>query len=204
LLDAASCPNNCLGMTKSAVWILGSGFSKALGGPLLVDLLSERSNGEARARLREVATLYYTGQKRLLADIKLGEEVPDFDLVYKIFSEHLRGSDQSKGNAVHWDHAEEYLTFVDSTSSDSARREILKQWLPNERKSEDGASWFRRRVVQAIAAECTFAETASVKEDEAWSPYISWGKRLKPEDSIITFTTTPSWRDWETQERRPA
>jgi hypothetical protein len=172
---------------QSVVWILGSGFSKALGGPLLADLLSERSGSEAKARLAELAS-HYTNMDRLLGDIKPGEEVPDFALVYKIFSEHLRGAAESKGKAVHWDHAEEYLTFVDSTSGDSARREILKRWLPNEYRSDDAAGAFRRRVVQAIAAECMFAETASVNKDEAWSPYISWGKRLDAgHDSIITF-----------------
>jgi len=169
------------------VWILGSGFSKSLGGPLLNDLLSDRSGNEARQRLIELSS-NVTSRERLMMDRTGGELAPDYGLVYKIYSEHLRGSDASKGNAVHWEHAEEFLTFVDSTSDDAPRRAILKSWLPNDRKDDDGTDWFRRAVVSALASECNFVQTASVKRDEIWHPYIRWGSGLHPtSDSILTF-----------------
>jgi len=169
------------------VWILGSGFSKSLGGPLLNDLLSDRSGGEARQRLIELSSAVTSGE-RLMMDRKGGELAPDYGLVYKIYAEHLRGNDASKGKAVHWEHAEEFLTFVDSTSDDAPRRALLKSWLPSDRNGDEGTDWFRRAVVSAIASECNFVQTASVKRDETWRPYIRWGsERATADDSIVTF-----------------
>jgi hypothetical protein len=48
-------------MSKKVVWILGSGFSKSLGGPLLADLLSHR--GEAYTATK------FPGQSRAIYDL---------------------------------------------------------------------------------------------------------------------------------------
>ena len=185
-LDACPLLGDALVMRKSTVWIIGSGFSKSLGGPLLNDLLSERSGNEARARLIELASAYGVIDRLMMDASKPGDEIPNYHAVYEVFAQHLRGSEESKGKAVHWENAEEFLTFVDSTSDDAARREILRGWL--HARDDHDVGTFRRQVVRAIATECQFVQTASVKNDEAWSPYIRWANRLDAKtDAIITF-----------------
>jgi hypothetical protein len=161
-------------MSKKVVWVLGSGFSKSLGGPLLADLLSDRSGREARLRLKETTAT--------------AEPPRDYEQVYKVFAEHQRDNEKSKGLTPHWDHAEEFLTFVDSAEQNAVRKVLLKGWLPGDQHGDDDVTNFRRNAVQAVASECHFLYAASVHDDESWLPYIRWGnERAVDTDTIVTF-----------------
>lgn len=86
----------------SRIWLLKEPWRA-----ILSDLLSDRSGGEAWVRMLE-STLDR-------------DPPPDLGPGLQGLAEHDRGNDASRGKAVHWDHAEEFLTFVDSTQSNSVR-----------------------------------------------------------------------------------
>ncbi len=66
----------------SVVWILGSGFSKSLGGPLLVDLLSHRGKAIVQTRFKQISC----------------------ENVYRVYWQHLKDSHETRsGAAIYWD-----------------------------------------------------------------------------------------------------
>jgi hypothetical protein len=82
-------------------WIVGAGFSKSLGAPLLADLFTPRS-------LRRIAS-HYSGPKY--------ERLNHAGLVVRLFN---RGKDESAG--AQWSDAEEFIGRLDlATRSDSER-----------------------------------------------------------------------------------
>src|SRR4051812_45259845 len=91
-----------------AVWILGSGFSKSLGGPLLNDLLTERGRVEIASRFPKLSDLW--------------------GKAHKVYQEHLR-NDEVKAGARLWAHAEEFLDLVDVAveNPDSTANAVLRQ-----------------------------------------------------------------------------
>src|SRR5690349_15185217 len=90
---------------RKRVWILGAGFSRALGGPLMNDLLSV-------AAWRQVLALYQT---------QIGRE--DADLVFWLFHYGWRfqeGSpdpDISGAGERRWQDAEQFLETLDRASA---------------------------------------------------------------------------------------
>jgi len=92
-------------MSESIVWILGAGFSRPLGGPLLGDLFSEASAGNLRARFPpERYPRLKTPAANLVRWIYrwgLGEE------------QHLVWTGKTRGEPL-WSNAEEYLEFLDT------------------------------------------------------------------------------------------
>jgi hypothetical protein len=145
----------------ATVWVLGSGFSKALGGPLLDGLLS----------------------KSALEDtIEVFPKLPERSVVYEVFRDL---------KLQRWEHAEQFLEFVDlAASEDSPNHNILKRHL-NQCTSEGAASitpaHFRDLATLAIAAEVsTYTEGVDVRA-EAWAPYLRWAKARKGNDAVVTF-----------------
>jgi hypothetical protein len=159
---------------KKVVWILGSGFSKSLGGPLLPDLLSHR--GEA-----------YVKSKFPSLDRKL----------YELYRAHLKDDPESRGNPIYWDHAEEFLDFLTSASMEGGRDrynillDLIFQNVPRKGplapdSTDDMLGDWRKNAVKCIAAECLFTTHTSPRS-EAWGPYKRWAKALGANDTIITF-----------------
>ena len=149
------------------VWVLGSGFSRSLGGPLLYDLLSELGHEESRARFPNL----------------------NVEPAYTIFQFHQKDfrSDRPK----YWRHAEEFLDFVDTAASPSSHRHpIVKKLLELFKGIEESPLDPKRlleRCSQAIAAECLFTLGASPMNLEAWEPYIQWSMSRFDTDTILTF-----------------
>jgi hypothetical protein len=154
----------------STVWILGSGFSRPLGGPLLKDLLSELSYD----RLRYL----YSSKKRLT------EEAGDaLRLVYREWSK-LQQQEPD---------AEAFLDYLDSAGMQSGAYAHIQALLARARKTEKrqlegiGVGPIMTAAKRQIAAECcAFLDEANV-EDERWMPYRSWVGRIGADDTIITF-----------------
>jgi len=149
---------------KRVAWILGSGFSRGLGGPLLEDLLSERGKSETHVQYARL---------------------PNRDLVYRVFHHY--------GPASHvkfWQHAEDFLDFVDAAKEpeSSTRRQLLERLVRGQGGDQTPLiEDFRKLAILAVAAECsTFVDRGDVRS-EAWQPYVEWAGKLGERDTIVTF-----------------
>lgn len=147
------------------VWVLGSGFSKSLGGPLLDGLFGHKAEQETKAVFPQLA---------------------DRDVAYQVFRKH---------QGVLWEHAEDFLDYIDTALlPDSPQRKILEGHL-NVTASEVYGSdpkpvpieELRRLAVITVAAECsTYTAHCDVRA-EAWGPYVDWACKLGESDTIVTF-----------------
>jgi len=154
------------------VWILGAGFSKSLGGLLLPELLSERSRAETLAKFTTLSD--------------------HASRVYPLFAKHQRGNpgnrgDRGTGLPVYWEHAEEFLDFVDTAANGNhARATVLAKEL-------NGASLqaVRESCIRIVAAECELTSLVDISSQkttpESWQPYIRWVSDLNHTHSVITF-----------------
>jgi hypothetical protein len=150
------------------VWLLGSGFSRHLGGPLLYQLLTLRALEETNLVFANPA-------------------LPGRQAVYSIFRNHGK----TVSNAPYWEHAEEYLDFLDTAVTEhSKRHEIVRRMARSEIAAGfDGTPkqlWERACI--AIGAECSAFLSEADLDGESWEPYLRWAESLvKPDDAIVTF-----------------
>jgi hypothetical protein len=160
---------------RSVVWILGAGFSKSLGAPLLSELLTLRS-----AQRVEVV---YQGQPFL------GKGGRDLEAPAAICEAGIEEGE--------WEHAEEFLERLDlAVSSDSARRILAQYFLASPAIEKNGIGCdgteeevldIRARALRLLAGElCLFLKDAD-PEMEKWAPYRKWASMLAPNDTVITF-----------------
>jgi hypothetical protein len=145
------------------VWILGSGFSKGLGGPLLHELLTPKG-------LIETTDHY--------------PNLPNRELVYEVFQNY------GPSGARYWEHAEDFLDFVDAAIEEpTSKRRLFLERLVKGRGGDKAPSVadFRTLAILAVAAECsTFVDRGSV-DSEAWEPYVDWARKRRVNDTVITF-----------------
>lgn len=171
------------------VWILGAGFSRGVGGPLMDQLLSPWGyrralsifgRPEFQAATWQAFALYHFGTGFRLGPVE-------------------RIQHSTKGQQC-WSDAEEYLEDLSTATSNPRRHEALAhlwndlrvalvpgssdvQMLPI-RKFEQAA----RCAVAAATSAFHFDETReSVREKERWNPYLRWFRHLGDNDTLITF-----------------
>ena len=150
------------GDKPKVVWILGSGFSKGLGGPLLYELLTDKARIETHDQY---------------------PRLPDRRIVYDFFRNY--GPDGAK----YWAHAEEFLDFVDAAIEEpsSTRRQFLERLVKGMGDKAPSVDDFRKLAILAIATECsTFVDRGSL-DSEAWDPYVDWAVKRRPNDAVVTF-----------------
>jgi hypothetical protein len=142
-------------------WVIGSGFSRALGGPLLNNLLS-------LSALEDCQEVF--------------PKLPDRRAVYEIYR-NLKGT--------RWEHAEQFLEFIDlATDARSPNHNILKRQIEAARINDwanTTPELFRDLTTLSIATEVsTYTESVDLRA-EAWAPYIRWAGDRRENDAIITF-----------------
>jgi hypothetical protein len=170
---------------RRRAWILGAGFSRPLGGPLLVDLLSPST----RLQLRH---LYSTAIDPLLVDRVL--------TLYHYGAGSTGGSLHVQPGDQVWRDPEQFLEYLDEIGTDHSRfSRITEIWsdlgganpvlFPPGSASEIAAlGEVAKRVVCAACSaflEGVTRETARTKE--RWIPYLQWLGTLRGQDAIITF-----------------
>jgi len=175
---------------RRTVWILGAGFSRSLGGPLLPDLLSPPMNNF-------VGALY--GGNQFIGDVGMhGPRVDDqraersaAELVRRLY-EQCGGATAEPGRRF-WEDAEAFLDQVDAAAhggpgSPAASRisnaldlAFGDDYRPVDLSNVRDAA---RRLV--AAACCAFLKDADTTE-ERWQPYMSWAKEMQPTDTVVTF-----------------
>lgn len=148
------------------VWILGSGFSKSLGGPLLAELLTEDS--EQRSKARHPTAPHSTAPYRiyrqhnpkyLKPEAPMWDKPPDF-----------------------WTDAEEFLAFTDAVRNPGYRQTLFR-----EKHTDNDLEQLYRDSIRAVAMECMFIDRAPDMDEEVWQPYIGWAEQLTNDDTIVTF-----------------
>src|SRR5690349_20031798 len=108
------------------VWILGAGFSRSLGGPLLTDLLSDGEHTLMKARFPEVAS----------------ESEP-------VVRAYHWGTGVVRRFPKLWSNAETFLEFLGAADEGTTTFRVLENHL-----YPYGISEFRRRARRAITASC--------------------------------------------------
>lgn len=168
------------------VWIVGAGFSKPLGGPLLGDLFKrdavswlaatfEILDGEITSCLHGAHRLYHYGcrfKDGPLDDWNHGK---------------LRGE-------LLWENAEQFIDFLETAEQgqkDSAARLILERIISLNLRQEFGATQAVNRAAagarRLLAAECSAFLASADPRTERWSPYVNWARYLEPNDVVVTF-----------------
>lgn len=173
------------------VWILGAGFSRPLGGPLLTDLLSDHMRYEMELRYGGDVTPYLSRCETRY--------------VYQLFQRGTVGSlpHSRKPFSRAWSNAEEFLVWLDDAKSDNASPAAREFEQFRQREIHDATIAGGPRLVQEIEtltskqmwqmAKLLLAGETSVfihsddLSDERWAPYLHWVKNLSCQDTILTF-----------------
>lgn len=179
------------------VWILGSGFSKPLGGPLLDELIT------AGAVARFVAHCGTEHQSALTTCLQT-YEAP-------------RRGEKFIGS---WSNAEEFLEFLESGVDGNKEVESILKMLEASAAAEDrlaktnrpigtNAKALRDSALLLVAGGCSLFCKGVTPDFERWQPYLRWASMLQPTDTVITFNYDPvierlaAWRaDWAKEQKR--
>src|SRR5580692_2596737 len=182
---------------RKVVWVLGAGFSRALGGPLLPNLLSDESEGNLRVRY-PVSTY-----RRLYDDAA--------QIARGVFVIGLAGHERRQESL--WADAEEFIDYVDTaaglTLSNPLERVLALTGVDsrepnphlermrglvsrltvnfNAHLKEIPMSAIRAAARRLVAAECCAFLEAANTGSERWRPFRAWASSLTPNDTIISF-----------------
>jgi hypothetical protein len=171
------------------VWILGAGFSKPLGGPLLGKLLSPEAERDLDVRYFGSGALGTLHAQLVRFLFRYGLAAKKNNAVQAPGGQVFDGEDL-------WEDAEQFLDYLDTAaeSNGPGRFRLLKilgderlavlKLAPNESTIQAIALTSRRLLV----AECSGFLVGANPHSERWSPYRRWVEQLvAPEDVIITF-----------------
>lgn len=172
---------------ERVTWVLGTGFSRPLGGPMLNDLLSLRLWRELQVVYREskYEDLHHAkALKDVLCLYHYGRRFPEGTM-------DLPNLQNFAGEAA-WEEAESFLDYLDRASSDPAgpsnarlRRMFVSTMGHDSLSRPEELSLAAKRH---IAAECSYFLHGADLGSEPWIPYIRWATELiQPGDSIINF-----------------
>lgn len=162
------------GPMSSVVWILGAGFSKSLGAPLLSEMLRLEA-------LQSVVGTYDDFRARRY----------DFTSVIKTY---LYGAYDLPNNPHArkrlWRHAEEFAEKLDAACGSESLANILRDLCSDSATEHKGNSQWANKLrvdtLQLMAAECcAFTEDADL-ESERWGPYKHWAQGLTGDDTVVT------------------
>lgn len=170
------------------VWIVGAGFSRSLGAPLLNDLLSPAARLAIMARFSDL--------------LPEAESDPVFWL-YHYGTDFAEGTLEPIGlkrGVRRWRDAEQFLETLDE-ACDKPRvaDELSTLWSRFREKCGINSlparlpdlPALRKNAKRVVAASCAgFLEDfskESVRDRERWQPYLNWLARLRENDTIISF-----------------
>jgi hypothetical protein len=171
-----------LSAQKNVVWILGSGFSQSLGGPMLNALLAPREL-EVVSNQTEILDKGIDPAEK----VRREEIIKDMDIARQIFA---TGKKQEL-----WSHAEDFLDTLETAN-------LLEDGEPNQGHSAGYAQINRllnvgryelkikdltKAARHAIAFDCSVFLRAADVNSEKWEPYRAWDLSLHGSHSVVTF-----------------
>lgn len=158
-------------------WILGAGFSRPLGGPLLGHMLTPASQMQVRAAFPKQDAAYAPFYSDSMG------------LVYALYE---RFGPRAEPSQRHWEDAEAFLEALDiaaSGATPNATAGVLEILVRRIRIS--GAVPPLPAIAQAarrvLAAECSAFLKDADPRSEKWAPYKTWARSLMPGDTVISF-----------------
>jgi hypothetical protein len=158
-------------MENKIVWILGAGFSRPLGGPLLPDLISGTSSSTLLAAFPELKSNMDRWLKR----------------VGGLFEAQRRKEDLPRSHRL-WADAEEFIDFLDTAAGEpegpAASRLKMVVDYPNEADLVSQLAGAARRLVAGICSAFLIGADLS---SEKWEPHAHWFQWLSPDDTVVTF-----------------
>jgi hypothetical protein len=159
------------------VWILGAGFSRPLGGPLLGQLLTPASQMQIRGAFPKQDASY----RRLYDD--------PADLVRALYTAH---GPHAALPAKHWDDAEAFLEALDAAANGTPGTpsvSVVNTLLKVMRISGDlpPISSIASAARRLLAAECSAFLKDSDPKTETWGPYTRWARSLTAGDAVVSF-----------------
>jgi len=176
---------------SSIVWVLGAGFSRPLGGPLLADLLLPRALDNLRYRFpeQEYQPLFAPASKAAHWIYNYGR---------RFEYGHVYHWDRENSGDFFWRDAEEYLDYLDTGAfrgSQSPPAQQLLQLSDRCLGSISPSAAIPRPSINELAAagrrllaaeSSAFMLTLDMKSERC-EPYIMWARQIEPSDTIITF-----------------
>ncbi len=148
------------------VWVLGAGFSRSLGAPLLDDLFSEQLDGLVRAAYGDsrYPRLYSQAAK----------------VVRRLYREH---------HPRHWRDAEEFLDRLDlaARAPDSAWARSVLSLAGQLQLGPEPLSALSFAARRLVAAQCAVFLSQADRNMERWGPYRHWASQVDAAQSVITF-----------------
>lgn len=152
---------------KPRVWILGAGFSRHAGGPLLNDLFSETAE-------------YYFEDARPTHQAALKK-------IGRLFRQKLLKPDTQE-TSWFWAHAEEFLEKIDQLAAMGEPKALVEMFVDHccddfLKTSEQLRYYARSRICKEVDDYIHRIPA----ESERLQPYIHWIKKLSKEDVIVTF-----------------
>lgn len=199
---------------KPTVWILGAGFSRSLGGPLLKDFLSPRAFTELSEEFKEVR--YEGGLKTRADETDLWKHAR---IVFEIFASGtanllewraaINNHNPTPGfaGARDWDDAEHFLDFLDGAADRPSsvvrldavlKRARMGLTTAGNRPVGDHQIRGLHHIAQRLLAAQCCQFMRELPTSERWQPYLDWAKQLGSSDTVITFNydlvvETASW-----------
>lgn len=180
---------------RKRVWVIGAGFSRSLGGPLLGRLLSAESYWNLAARVRD-DTRDPPGTKapKLINDAAaMAVNLYSYgDPAKHVYTSRM--SKESYNSEDLWRDAEEFLDWLDTISEGSAAHVRLQQLL-----GSDGVAHFsgdapdpslkalQDAARRLVAAECAVFTVDQDRSSERWEPYRAWVNALHGNDTVVSF-----------------
>jgi small-conductance mechanosensitive channel len=152
---------------KPRVWILGAGFSRHAGGPLLNDLFSE----QAEYYFENPQSTHHTGLK------KIG----------RLFREKMFKLNKP-ATGCFWAHAEEFLEKIDQLAEIGSPKTLIEMFsnhcCEDFLKTSGQLMWYARsRICKEVD---DYIHTIPM-DSERLQPYIHWVKKLSKDDVVVTF-----------------
>lgn len=152
------------------VWILGAGFSKPLGGPLLRDLLTTSGRHNVRAAFPALANTIDGPRKD----------------VHRVYDRFKYTDEHHPGERL-WRDAEEFLDYLDTAALGGPARDRLLQFAELKDYKPDPVKALADGARSMVAAECAAFLVGADPGTERWRSHVHWFESLGPNDTIITF-----------------
>ena len=161
----------------NVVWVLGAGFSKPLGGPLLADLF------EARL-LQEMTAIYEKVRPGFLRDLARLHEIYHGTV----------GNRETPIPGLPWKDPEEFLEALDFACCDAVPADkraiplrLIGRAAGNVAINEDAVRDYAKLARHYFVSACSSFLESAFTDTERWSPYRSWAKWLHANDTVLTF-----------------
>jgi hypothetical protein len=167
------------------VWVLGSGFSRPLGCPLLDDLLSNTAWSEIKRAYPETKVVKDPGS---VAAVRLYHYGRNYALGCPDDVDRER-VDRRLGERL-WADAEDFLDALDAAARGGPKKDflwgILMETLARRTPPADLGE-VRAGAQRLVAVQCEMFTSNADTKTERWMAHVNWSKQLDHCHRIITF-----------------